>query len=320
MSMSCFVNPGRSLDRAVERVRLAESLGYESVYTTHIAGRDSLTVLAAYALATERIRVGSGVIPIYNRTPAAMAQTAASLADLAGERVVLGLGVSHRVVVESWFGQTIDRPVAELKQYVAIVRAILAGEPPPAGEKWQTHFALRGIGPYPALPVYGAALSPAMLRAVGECCDGVMTWLCTPDYIRDVVVPEVRTGRERVGKGLDGFDIVAAVPAAVVEDRSEAYAAMRGELLTYFSLPFYRAMIERSGFDADIAAFDAAGGDAAAMGAAISDGFLDALTAIGSEDDLRAGVGRYLAAGAGSPAVGHVPGTDFDLALRAAAP
>jgi alkanesulfonate monooxygenase SsuD/methylene tetrahydromethanopterin reductase-like flavin-dependent oxidoreductase (luciferase family) len=295
-------------------------LGYNTVYTTHISGRDSLTVLAAYALGTERIRVGSGVIPIYNRTPAAMAQTAATLADLSGGRVVLGLGVSHRVVVENWFGQTIDKPARELKEYVAIVRAILAGEPPPPGEKWQTHFALGGLGPYPELPIYGAGLSPAMLRACGETCDGVITWLCTPDYIRDVVVPEVTTGRERAGKGLDGFDIVSAVPAAVVEDRTEAYAAMRTELLTYFSLPFYRAMIERSGFDADVAAFDAASGDADAMRAAISDRFLEALTAIGDEQTVRAGVARYAGAGATSPAVGHVPGTDFDVTLRAAAP
>jgi alkanesulfonate monooxygenase SsuD/methylene tetrahydromethanopterin reductase-like flavin-dependent oxidoreductase (luciferase family) len=318
MGPGCFVSTGRSLDQAIERVKLAESLGYDAAYTTHINSRDSLTVLAAYALATERIRVGTGVIPIYTRTPASMAQ----VDELSHGRLTLGLGVSHRVTVEHWFGQSIDKPVAEMKEYVRIVRAILTGEPAPEGEKWRTAFQLGGIGPFPDLPIHGSALSPAMLRAVGEVCDGVILWLCNPDYIRDVVIPEVSTGRERAGKTLEGFDVVAAVPAACTDDRAAAYAAMRRDLLTYFGLPFYRAMLERSGFEADIAAFDEATGrsDAEAMQAAISDEFLDVLTAVGSEDDVRAGVKRYLDAGAPSPCVGPIPGTDFDATLRAAAP
>src|SRR6476659_8272121 len=121
----CFISTGRSFDEAIERLKLAESLGYESAYVTHIAGRESLTVVTAYALATSRIRVGTGVVPIYTRTPATMAQTAATIDEISGGRLNLGLGVSHRPVVEGWFGQTIDKPVAEMKEYVAIVRAIL---------------------------------------------------------------------------------------------------------------------------------------------------------------------------------------------------
>jgi alkanesulfonate monooxygenase SsuD/methylene tetrahydromethanopterin reductase-like flavin-dependent oxidoreductase (luciferase family) len=322
MAIGCFVSSGRSLDQAVERVKLAEDLGYEAVYVTQIAGRDALTVLTVYALNTSRIRVGTGVVPIYTRTPATMAQQAATVDEVSGGRLNLGLGVSHRPVVEGWYGQTIDKPVKEMKEYVAIVRAILCGEDPPPGEKWRTGFHLAGLDPRPDLPILGAALSPGMLRAVGETCDGVVLWLCNPNYIRDVVVPEVTTGRERAGKSLDGFDIVPAVPAAVVEDRTDAFAAMRKDLLTYFSLPFYRAMIERSGFGSDIEAFDAAAGqgDPEAMGAAISDDFLDHLTAVGSEDDVRAGVARYAEAGATSPCVGPIPRTDFEATLRAAAP
>jgi probable F420-dependent oxidoreductase len=321
MALGCFVSTGKSLDRAVERVRLAEELGYESVYVTQIAGRDALTVITAYALSTSRIRVGTGVVPIYTRTPATMAQTAATIDELSGGRLNLGLGVSHRPVVEGWFGQTIDKPVAEMKEYVAIVRAILRGEDPPPGQKWQTGFRLGGLDPRPDVPIYGAALSPGMLRAVGEVCDGVILWLCNPNYIRDVVVPELTTGRERAGKALDRFDIVPAVPAALVDDRAEAYSAMRKELLTYFSLPFYRAMIERSGFGEDIANFDEAAGtgDPQAMGAAISDEYLSLLTAIGDEEGVRAGVARYADAGATSPCVGPIPKTDFEATLRAAA-
>jgi F420-dependent oxidoreductase-like protein len=321
MALGCFVSTGRSLDRAVERVKLAEELGYEAVYVTQIAGRDALTVLTVYALHTSRIRVGTGVVPIYTRPPAVMAQQAATIDEAAGGRLNLGLGVSHRPVVEGWFGQTIDKPVREMKEYVAIVRAILRGEPPPAGEKWRTGFQFAGLDPRPDLKMYVAGLSPAMLRAAGEIADGVILWLCNPNYIRDVVVPEVTTGRERAGQALEGFDIVPAVPSAVVDDPAEAYGVMRRDLLTYFSLPFYRAMIERSGFESDVAAFDeaAAKGDPEAMGAAISDDFLGLLTAVGDEEGVRAGVRRYADSGATSPCVGPIPKTDFEATLRAAA-
>ena len=319
MGLGCFVSVGRSLEQAVGRVRLAEELGYEAVYVTHINGRESLTVLAHYAAQTERIRLGTGVVPIYTRTPATMAQTAATIAELSGDRLVLGLGVSHRPVVEGWHGQTIDKPVSEMREYVAILRAILAGEEPPAGDKWQTGFRL-GMEPRPQLPIYVAGLSPRMLRLAGEVADGVVLWLCNPNYVRDVVIPEVTAGREKAGKPLDGFDVVAAVPSAVVDDTGTAYASMRKDLIPYFSLPFYRTMLERSGFGADIAAFDdAAGrGDGDAMQAAISDDFLGVLTAVGDADGVRGGITRYREAGATSPCVGPVARTDFEATLRAA--
>jgi F420-dependent oxidoreductase-like protein len=319
MTTGCFVSVGRSLEQAVERVRLAESLGYDAAFVTHIAGRESLTVLGAYAMRTERIRLGTGVIPIYTRTPANMAQTAATLDEISGGRIVLGLGVSHRVVVENWYGQTIDRPVAEMREYVAIVRAILRGEPAPPGEKWRTAFALAGMEARPGLPIHLAALSPAMLRLAGEIADGVILWLCNPNYIRDVVVPEVARGRERAGKELDGFEIVAAVPAALTDDVDGAYATMRSELLTYFGLPFYRTMLERSGFGEDIAAYDAAGGEAEAMQRAISERFLESLTAIGDEAAVRRGLERYRDAGTTLPCLGPISRTDFDATLRAGA-
>ena len=319
MSRGCFISTGRSLGEAVERVKLAESLGYESVYVTHTAGRESLTVLSVYAQATSSIRIGTGVVPIYTRTPATMAQTAATLDELSGGRLTLGLGVSHRIVVEGWHGQTIDRPVAEMREYAGIVRAILRGEDPPAGEKWRTAFHLLGVDTRPRLPIYIAALSPAMLRLAGEIADGVILWLCNPRYIAEVVIPEVTAGRERAGLGIEGFDVVAAVPGALSEDPAAAYAAMRRDLIPYFGLPFYRAMIERTGFAADIAAYDAAGGELEGMQAAISDGFLEALTAVGDAQGVRDGIERYQAAGASSPCLGPIPRTDFEATLRAGA-
>ena len=322
VGVGTFISAGRSLETALQRVERAESLGYESVYTTHIAARDSLIVLAAYATRTERIKLGTGVLPIYSRTPVATAQAAATIDELSGGRMVLGLGVAHQVTVENWFGSTIGKPVAEMREYVGAVRAMFRGEDPNAdAERFPTRFRFMGYEPRPDLPVYVAALSPAMLRLAGAIGDGVMLWLCNPDYIRDVVVPEVTKGRERAGKSLEGFDIVAAVPAAVTEDADSARASLRGDLIPYFSLPFYRAMIERSGYGDEIGAFDDAmgRGDSEAAAAAISHRFLEQLAAVGSATDAEASVRRYIDAGATSPCLGGIPRTDFDVTLKALA-
>jgi probable F420-dependent oxidoreductase len=316
-----FISAGRSLDDAIARAKRADELGFDSVFTTHIAARDSLIVLTAYAAATERVRVGTGVLPIFSRTPVATAQSAATIDEYSDGRMVLGLGVSHRVTVENWFDAEISKPVSQMREYAEIVRAIFRGDEPPAGEFFKTKFAFMGYPPRPELPIYIAALSPNMLRLAGEIGDGVMLWLCSPEYIREVVIPEVSKGRERAGKSLDGFDVVAAVPAALTDDRDAVLETMRGDLVTYMSLPFYRAMLERSGFEEEIAAFDEgmAAGDVERAKAAISERMLTALAGIGSADDVRAAVTRYLEAGATSPCVGAIPKSDFEATLTAVA-
>jgi F420-dependent oxidoreductase-like protein len=313
MGLSAYIGVGRSLETALQRVELAERSGYESVFITHIAGRDSLTVLMAYASRSERVRLGTGVMPIYSRTPVATAQSFATLDDFSGGRAVVGLGVSHRPVVEGWYDTEIGKPVSEMREYLGIVRAILRGEDPPQGERFNSAFHFAGFQPRADIPIYIAALSPGMLRLAGELADGVMLWLCDPAYIREVVVPTVTEGRERAGKGLEGFEIVAAVPSAVTGDPDEARGRLRQELIPYFTLPFYRKMLERSGYEEEVEGFDERGVDA------ISDRYLDSLAAIGSAEDAAASVRRYHEAGATSPAVGGVAKTDFDATLEALA-
>jgi alkanesulfonate monooxygenase SsuD/methylene tetrahydromethanopterin reductase-like flavin-dependent oxidoreductase (luciferase family) len=315
VALGTFIGVGKSLETALQRVELAEKLGYESAYVTHIAARDSITVLMAYAARSEKLRLGTGVTPIYSRTPAAAAQSYATLDEFSGGRAIAGLGVSHRPVVEAWYGQEIDKPLREMREYVGIVRAILRGEDPPQGEKFQCAFHFMAFEPRPDIPIYLAGLSPGMLRLAGEIADGVVLWLCNPDYIREVVVPTVAEGRAKAGKPAEGFDIVAAVPSAVTGEPDQARGQLRSELIPYFSLPFYRKMIELSGYDDDIAAFDAAGADPAK----ISDGFIDTLAAIGSAEDAIATVRRYADSGASSPCLGGIAKTDFDATLEALA-
>ncbi|MDQ3729199.1 MAG: LLM class flavin-dependent oxidoreductase [Actinomycetota bacterium] len=321
MAIGAFIGTGRDLQPALERVKLAEALGYESAYVTHIAGRDSLTVLTRYATVTERIRLGTGVLPIFSRTPASCAQTAATIDEISDGRMVLGLGISHKVTVENWFDSKIEKPVTQMREYAGIVKAILDGETPPEGEFFNSKFAFMGYPPRPELPVYVAALSPKMLQLAGEIADGVMLWLCNPDYIREIVIPEVTKGREKAGKSMDGFDVVAAVPTAVTDDPDAARNAFRKDLIPYASLPFYRAMLERSGFGPDLAAFDEgmAANDVPKAIAGLSDDLLGSLAGIGSPDDARAKVSEYADAGSTSPCIGGIPGTGFDAALEAVA-
>ncbi|MBA3261588.1 MAG: LLM class flavin-dependent oxidoreductase [Thermoleophilaceae bacterium] len=321
MGLGAFISVGKSLETALQRVELAERLAYESAYVTHIAARDSVTTLMAYACRSERLVLGTGVTPIYSRTPVAAAQSFATLDEFSGGRALIGLGVSHRPVVEAWYGQRIEKPLREMREYVGVVRAILRGEDPPQGERFASSFHFMGYEPRPDIPIYLAGLSPGMLRLAGEIADGVILWLCNPDYIRDVVVPTVAEGREKAGKSPEGFDIVAAVPSAVTSDPEQAKAQLRSELIPYFSLPFYRKMLERSRLEEDIAAFDRGmqeGGPEAAE-AAISERFLSSLAAIGSADEAAASVSRYAESGATSPCLGGISKTDFDTTLEALA-
>src|SRR5215218_9031704 len=130
LPLGTFISVGRRLDTALDRVRLAERLGYHSVYTTHVAGRDSLTLLAAYANVSESIQLGTGVLPIYSRTPVATAQQAATIDETSHGRLTLGIGVSHRVTVENWYGAKIGKPVTEMRHYVAALRGMFAGVDP----------------------------------------------------------------------------------------------------------------------------------------------------------------------------------------------
>lgn len=319
--IGAFISPGRELGRTLERVRLADRLGFDAAYTTHIAGRDSLTLLMAYASVSERIRIGTGVVPIFSRTPATMAQTAATIDEHSGGRMVLGLGVSHRVTVENWHGARIDKPVTQMREYTAAVRAILRGETPPDSERFPTRFAFMGYAARAELAIYVAALSPGMIRLAAEVADGVMLWLCSPAYIRETVMPSLREGFERAGRSADGFDVVAAVPVGLADDPEEARATFRQDLMPYASLPFYRSMLESSGFAAEIAAFDEgiAAGDVERAKAGLSDRMLDELAGIGDAPVVREAVARYRDAGVSSPCIGAIPRTDFDGALEAVA-
>ena len=293
-----FLNPGAELAPAVALAHRADALGYESLWVTHGAGRDALLTLSAYAVAAPRVGLGTGVIPIYPRHPVLLAQEALTLSDVSRGRLRLGIGVSHRPMMEGALGLDMGRPLDVIREYVAVLRGALTGKVAHEGARYRVSWqsGLPRIPPAP--PILLAGLAPPMLELAGEIADGVVLWLAAPAYVRDRALPALRRGRARAGKPMDGFEIVAAVPAALTVDRAAATALFRAELVRYLMLPFYRTMLEQSGFGADVAAFDRAPGPAA-----VSDRLVAALGGIGDFRAVSAFVAAYREAGVTLPAV-----------------
>jgi F420-dependent oxidoreductase-like protein len=295
MKLGAFLSPGGDLGAGIDLARRAEGLGYDSVWVTHGAGRDSFVVLSAYAAATKTIGVGNGVVPIYPRHPVTMAQAALSLNEVTGGRFRLGIGVSHKASMEGMMGVPLARPLTAMREYVAVLRGAFGDGADFDGTMYRAHWKMALPALLPAPPIYLAALSVKMCELAGEIADGAILWLCAPAYVRKVAVPAIERGRRRVGKTLAGFEIVASVPLAVTDDPKSALPAFRGELSRYFSLPFYRAMIEASGLADAVKAFDRDG--------QVPDSAAAVLGAVGDASAARAYINAYRKAGVTLPAV-----------------
>lgn len=312
-----FLSPGAELAPALALARRADTLGYESLWVTHGIGRDALQVLAAYGHVAPHLGLGSGVIPIYPRHPVVLAQEALTLSDVSGGRLRLGIGVSHKPMMEGALGLDMGRPLEVTREYVTVLRAALTGKVQHQGARYRVTWQ-SGLPRVPAAPpILLGGLGPRMLELAGEIADGVVLWLAAPAYVREQAVPAIRRGRERAGKPLQGFEIVAAVPAALTADRPAATALFRTELMRYLALPFYRAMLEQSGFAPEIAAYDRA-----PKPESVPDRLVAALGGIGDFRTVSAFVTAYREAGVTLPAVrpiGFPDATHYEPTVEAGA-
>ncbi len=298
-----YLMPGADLRPALELARQCEAWGYESLWVTHGAGRDSFVVLSAYAQATRTIRLGNGVVPIYPRHPVALAQEALTLAELSGGRFRLGIGVSHRATMTDAHGLDMGDPIQVMSEYVAVLRQALTGQVEHRGTRYRVQWksALTKLPKPP--PLLLAGLSAKMLELAGEIADGLILWLCAPDYIRKTAIPAIARGRAQAGKSLDGFEVVAAVPVALTDDVSATTALFKEELTRYLMLPFYRAMLTASGFGEELAAFDRDRSGGASPARAIPDRLARALGGIGDRAVLSEYVAGHRRVGVTLPAV-----------------
>jgi F420-dependent oxidoreductase-like protein len=225
---------GAGLPQAIELAREADELGFHSGWTAEAYGTDCITPLTWLAASTERLNVGSAIMQMPARTPAMTAMTAATLDLMSGGRFLLGLGLSGPQVVEGWHGQPYGKPLAKTREYVEIVRAILAREAPLEhhGEHYDIPFsgpAATGLGkplkiivhPRRAdIPVYLAAIGPKNVELAAEIADGWLPIFFSPYRFKDAYGAALDAGFARAGgrKSLDRFDVAPTVTVILGDD------------------------------------------------------------------------------------------------------
>jgi F420-dependent oxidoreductase-like protein len=249
----------------------AEDLGYDSVWTAEAYGSDALTPLAYVAARTERIKVGSAVFQMPARTPAMTAMTAATIDTMSGGRFLLGLGVSGPQVVEGWHGRPFGKPLTVTREYVAIVRAMLAREAPVEfhGEYYDLPYSgddatglgkpLKSmIGPAnPDLPIYLAAIGPRNVTLTAEIADGWLPVFYSPERAASTYTPLLTEGFARSGDAAkaERFDIAPTVSALVSDDLEAARLQMKPALGLYIGgmgakgKNFYNDLARRYGYE-----------------------------------------------------------------------
>ena len=292
-----LVIPRGSAAALVERVTRAEQRGIRQVWTT--AGgptADPVTAYAAAGAATERIKLGTAITPTYPRHPITLAAQAVALDDLAPGRIRLGVGTSHRPTIEGSYGIPMGKPLAHLREYVTILKALLwDGSVDFAGEYFTVKTALPANVPPPQIPVPISALRPNAFRLAGEIADGAISWVTPIAYLIETALPAMQAGAGAAGR--ERPPLVAHVPVAVSTDRAAARDAFRSQFPIYPKLPFYAAMFAAAGYPVT-------------SSAEMSDDLVDVLTVSGSPDEIQARLEEILAAGIDEVMISHVAVAD----------
>lgn len=278
---------GQDLAETVSRAVLAEKLGLASVWMEQVPNqRDTAMVLAALACATSAVTLGPSILPLYSRPPVVMAQSALTLDEVSGGRLILGLGLGHRGVGEWMVGATARPAVGSMREYLAIVTGLIRdGEIGYSGQ-WYSGHASYSAPRRDDLPVYVGTFGPRMLELAAEMGDGVLLWMCTPRYVREHAMPALRRGWARRGGRPAHFAVVTMVNAAVTDDVDDDRRWLDRYLSAHLRVPTYRKLFETSGFGA------------AASSGRPDQAMLDELGVIGGPADLARAITAYLEAGA----------------------
>ncbi len=241
--------PTSPVDACVENLATLRDEGFRRVWISQLPHEaDLLTVLAVALREVDSIQAATGVLPIQNQHPMLLAQRALTVNLIADGRLVLGLGMTHRLVTEDMWGIPWDKPVRRMREYLDGLLPLLAGRPADAtGETVSTRGALQIPGA-PRPDVYLAALGPQMLRLAGRRSAGTVTWMTGPTTLAEHVAPTLRAAAEEAGRGKHDVRVVAALPVAVTDDVDAVAAQAAEQFAMYGQLPSYRAMLDREGY------------------------------------------------------------------------
>jgi F420-dependent oxidoreductase-like protein len=307
---------GLTAQQQLALVQEAERLGYDSVWAAEAYGSDAATVLAWLAAGTSAIKLGSAIFQIPARSAAMTAMTAATIDQLSGGRMRLGIGASGPQVAEGWHGQRYGRMLQRTREYVAVVRMALARErvefhgetlelPLPEGPGKALKLTIAPV--QERIPIYLAAIGPRNTALAGEIADGWIPTLFSPEHVADFRA-HLEEGAARAGRSLAGFDVAPTVNVFVTDDLAAARDAMRPYLALYVGgmgsreQNFYNRLAQRYGFA------DAAGevqdlylaGKREEAGAALPDELIDLVSLCGPRDRVRERIAVFRDAGVGT--------------------
>lgn len=235
---------GQKLENLVAQFVAAEADGFEAAWVPNIFGHDALTLCALAGNATSKLEIGTAVVPTFSRHPLYMAQQALSTQAAAGGRFVLGIGPSHKIVIENMLGLSFEKPARHVREYVRVVKDLIdEGKTSFEGETYHVNGGLQ-IASSPC-PVLIGALGPVMRKIGGTYADGTITWMTGPRVLGESLVPELCAAAEAAGRPAPR--VVAGVPIVLTHDPDGAREAASKMFSLYGTLPSYRAMLDAEG-------------------------------------------------------------------------
>jgi F420-dependent oxidoreductase-like protein len=304
---------GLTAEDQIEIVQEAEKLGFDSVWTAEAYGSDAATILGWLAAHTSKIKLGSAIFQMPGRSPAMTAMTAATLDQLSGGRMLLGIGSSGPQVAEGWHGQRFAKQIQRTREYVAVVRMALARErvefhgetldlPLPDGLGKPLKLTIAPV--QEKIPIFLAAIGPNNTKLAGEIADGWLPMMFSPEHVGEFT-PLLEEGAARSGRSLDDFRIAPSVNFLVTDDEVAGRDLVRPFLALYVGgmgareKNFYNNLTQRYGYEAMAKEVQDLylDGKKAEAAAALSDEFIDLVSLVGSKERIREKMAVYREAG-----------------------
>ena len=243
-----------SLDDVVAAARRVEAAGLDNLWMANIFSFDAISTLSIVGREVPRIGLGTAVTPTFPRHPTALAQQALTAAAATGNRFTLGIGLSHKIVIENMLGLSYDQPAKHMREYLDVLLPLVRGETLNyEGELYRVGGLTLTVPGAEPVPTVVAALGPLMLRVAGELADGTNTWMVGPKTMENHIVARLAAAADAAGRPAP--TVVGGVPIVLTNKPDEAREKIAAGLTIYGQLPSYRAMLDREGVagPADIA-------------------------------------------------------------------
>ncbi len=236
-----------TVDEIVADAVQARDDGFATAWMPQLFGFEALSLLAIAAREVDGIEFGTSVVPTYPRHPVTMAQEALTAAAASHDRVVLGIGLSHKRVIEHMFGMPFDRPVAHMREYLSVLVPLLSGQQVSfSGDLFQVRTRLDVPVERPCR-VLVAALGPQLLRLTGQLADGTITWMTGIKTVASHVTPLITSAAAKAERPAPR--IVVGLPVCVTRNRKDARDRLAAQYAAYGNVPSYRAMLDREGLE-----------------------------------------------------------------------